>query len=43
MKSTQRTLRKLKLALVSTFLTTTLAAWADINVGVLLSLTGPGA
>ncbi len=43
MKSIQRTLRKLKLAFVSTFLTTNLAAWADINVGVLLSLTGPGA
>ncbi len=43
MKSIQRTLRKLKIAFVSTFLTTNLAAWADINVGVLLSLTGPGA
>ena len=43
MKSTQRTFRKLKLALVSTLLTSTLAAWADINVGVILSLTGPGA
>lgn len=43
MKSIQRTFKKLKIAAVSSLLMGTLTAWADIHVGVILSLTGPGA
>lgn len=43
MKNLKTTLNKLKVTAVSAALLTSLSAWADINVGVILSLTGPGA
>lgn len=43
MKPMQKTLKKLKASALGAVLLTSLSAWADINVGVILSLTGPGA
>ena len=43
MKPMQKTLKKLKATALGALLLTSMSAWADINVGVILSLTGPGA
>ncbi len=43
MKSIQSAMSKLKKLTTGALLLTSLSAWADINVGVILSLTGPGA
>ena len=43
MRTLRTTLNKLKVTAVSAALLTSLSTWADINVGVILSLTGPGA
>ena len=43
MKPLNKTLKKLKATAVGAVLLTSLSAWADIHVGVILSLTGPGA
>ena len=43
MKTLKTTLNMLKVTAVSSALLASLSAWADINVGVILSLTGPGA
>lgn len=43
MKPIQKTLKKLKATALGALMLTSISAWADINVGVILSLTGPGA
>ena len=43
MKLIQKSIQKLKATAVGALLLTSLSAWADISVGVILSLTGPGA
>ncbi len=43
MKPFQKPFKKLKTIVLGTALLTSLSSWADIQVGVILSLTGPGA
>jgi branched-chain amino acid transport system substrate-binding protein len=43
MKPLQKTFQKLKTSAVTALMLTSISSWADINVGVILSLTGPGA
>jgi len=43
MKPIQTTFKKLKATALGALMLTSISAWADINVGVILSLTGPGA
>jgi branched-chain amino acid transport system substrate-binding protein len=43
MKPVQTTFKKLKATALGALMLTSISAWADINVGVILSLTGPGA
>ena len=43
MQPLQKTFRKFKTLALGAALLTSLSAWADINVGIILSLSGPGA